>query len=192
MMLDDAEIPLENVFAESDVPDDSVSSSGIPQRWIRPDIASEFSASESLGKVFNDKFFLSLRIYFLALQWLEVDLTSGEPLLSNPDGGKVHGLLEGPVPIIRMYGVTLEGTSVLVCIHGFIPYFYVSLPSSMELKDSFLGELRSYLDHRMKEKARGEEKKLNKFVLGIERAPGRQSLLGYHFNETRDFIKVSI
>ena len=44
----------------------------------------------------------------------------------------------------------------------------------------------------MKEKARGDEKKLNKFVLGIEKIPAKQSLLGYHFNETRDFIKVNL
>ena len=29
-------------------------------------------------------------------------------------------------------------------------------------------------------------------VLGIERVPAMQSLLGYHFNETRDFIKIYV
>lgn len=42
----------------------------------------------------------------------------------------------------------------------------------------------------MKEKARGDEKRLTTFVLGIEKAPAMQSLLGYHFGTTRDFIKV--
>ena len=43
---------------------------------------------------------------------------------------------------------------------------------------------------QMKERARGDEKKLNQFVLGIEKAASMQSLLGYHFDTTRDFIKV--
>ena len=30
-----------------------------------------------------------------------------------------------PVPIIRMYGVTMEGHSILAHLHGFTPYFFV-------------------------------------------------------------------
>jgi hypothetical protein len=42
----------------------------------------------------------------------------------------------------------------------------------------------------LKEKARGDERKLSQLVLGIDKVSGLQSILGYHFNETRDFIKV--
>lgn len=35
------------------------------------------------------------------------------------------GATQGPVPVIRMYGVTLNGNSVLAHIHGFAPYFFV-------------------------------------------------------------------
>jgi len=42
----------------------------------------------------------------------------------------------------------------------------------------------------MKEKARGDEKKLNKYVLGVEKSESKQSLLGYHFGRTKDFLKV--
>ena len=42
----------------------------------------------------------------------------------------------------------------------------------------------------MKDRARGEEKKLSKFILGIEPVHKMQSLQGYHFNNVRDFIKV--
>ena len=80
----------------------------------------------------------------------------------------------------------------MVCVHGFTPYFYVSLPPSTNLSDTFLGEMRTIIDNRIKEKSRGEEKKLSSCVLGIERVPNHQSLLGYHFDKTRDFIKVRI
>lgn len=35
----------------------------------------------------------------------------------------------GPVPIMRLYGVTMEGNSVCCHVHGFSPYFFVSAPS---------------------------------------------------------------
>ena len=47
----------------------------------------------------------------------------GEPLIGMP-GSKV-----GPVPIIRMFGVTMEGYSVLASIHGVAPYFFVPAPT---------------------------------------------------------------
>jgi len=40
------------------------------------------------------------------------------------------------------------------------------------------------------EKARGEEKSLSKFVLGIEKTKPMQSILGYHFGELKEFVKV--
>ena len=97
-----------------------------------------------------------------------------QPMQFNPDGGIVHGSLgtlsnsipisfvnltayvilvllysEGPVPVIRLYGVTSQGHSVMASVHGFTPYFYVSLPSSIHLSDSFLGQIRSALDQRV-------------------------------------------
>lgn len=41
-----------------------------------------------------------------------------------------------------------------------------------------------------REKARGDEKNLQKFVLGAERTAPMQSLLGYHFEELKVFVKV--
>lgn len=35
------------------------------------------------------------------------------------------GCRTGPVPIVRMFGVTMEGHSVAAHIHGFQPYFFV-------------------------------------------------------------------
>ena len=85
----------------------------------------------------------------LAFHWLDIDMTSGSPMTFNPDGTDVHGSLEGPVAIIRMYGVTSEGQSVMANVHGFIPYFYVSFPSSTDISDSALGQLRIVLDERV-------------------------------------------
>jgi DNA polymerase elongation subunit (family B) len=85
---------------------------------------------------------------FVALHWLDLDMTSGEPWRGNPCGSIV-GCTEGPVPVIRFYGVTNAGTSIMLSVHGFTPYFYVSLPSSFDLNDAFMGALRSALDQRV-------------------------------------------
>jgi DNA polymerase delta subunit 1 len=119
-------------------------------------------------------------------------MTSGTPLETNPAGGEVVGLREGPVPVIRLYGVTRQGRSVLATVHGFTPYFYVSLPASADLSDSALGQLRVILDQRLKDRAKGDEKRLNTCVVGIEKVPGKQSLLGYYFGATKDFVKVYV
>ena len=90
-----------------------------------------------------------LRNFVLAFQWLDIDMTSGDPLPANPSGGEVLGSHEGPVPIVRLYGVTREGTSVLASIHGFTPYIYASLPPSMDIGDGALAQLRIALDSRV-------------------------------------------
>ena len=136
--------------------------------------------------------FLIIHNVNIAFQWLDIDTTTGDPLNYNPAGGNVIGSREGPVPIIRLYGVTRQGRSVMASIHGFTPYFYVSLPPSADMSDNALGQLRSVLDQRLKERTRGEEKKLNTCVVGIQKAEAMQSLLGYHFGTTRDFIKVFV
>ena len=42
------------------------------------------------------------------------------------------GAKSGPTPIVRMYGVTMEGNSVLCHVHGFVPYFFVPAPQSFQ------------------------------------------------------------
>ena len=45
------------------------------------------------------------------------------------------GATTGPVPIVRMYGVTMEGNSVMAHIHGFAPFFYVPAPANFKASD---------------------------------------------------------
>mgnify|MGYP000005319358 FL=1 len=76
---------------------------------------------------------------------------SGKHLDGMP-GSKV-----GPGPIIQMYGVTMEGNSVLCHIHGFVPYFYVPAPPGFDhshcsefldgLDKAVLNDMRSNKDN---------------------------------------------
>ncbi len=129
----------------------------------------------------------------LMFHWLDIDMVSGPVLESNPSGGKMIGSLEGPVPVVRLYGVTQDGYSVMACIHGFTPYFYASVTGlPADLPDEALGSLRIALDNKIREKARGDEKNLKSFVLAIHKTEPMQSLVGYHADEKKVFIKVSV
>jgi DNA polymerase delta subunit 1 len=155
--------------------DTSLTGAANQRRWARPRPAAFDPATDAL-----------------AIQWFDIDNTSGEPLSRNPAGGPVVGSSEGPVPIVRLFGVARSGASVMACVHGFTPYFLASVPASFDLNDQSLSALRVVFDQKVKERCRGDEKRLNKCVLGIERVAQRQSLLGYHHGTTKDFIKIYV
>ena len=50
----------------------------------------------------------------------------------------------GKIPIIRLYGLTDDGNSVLLLIHGVIPYFFVEAPPGF--KESDCDEFRRQLN----------------------------------------------
>jgi len=102
-------------------------------RWARPVVPVEFSAAT----------------HPLAFHWLDIDSTTIAPISVNPDGGPVIGSSEACVPVLRMYGVTSAGQSVLAWVHGFTPYFFVSLPGVAELTAADLGQLRVILNQRV-------------------------------------------
>ena len=80
-----------------------------PESWRRPPVPTDFHPDRS----------------DLAFQWVDIDMYSGSPLASacGSMGTVKCGGSHGPQPIVRMYGVTEEGNSVMAHIHGFSPYF---------------------------------------------------------------------
>ena len=59
---------------------------------------------------------------------------TGRPLAGMP-GARV-----GPTPVIRMFGITMEGNSVVAHIHGFTPYFFV--PAQPDFKKEHCGTFK--------------------------------------------------
>ena len=65
--------------------------------------------------------------------------------------------MSGPVPIIRMFGVTDSGNSVMCHVHGFTPYFYIPAPQNFSpehcskfrssLNDVVLADMKSNKDN---------------------------------------------
>ena len=103
-------------------------------RWARPSVPAEVCESARS----------------LSFHWLDIDSTTIAPLSVNPDGNSVIGSSEACVPVLRMYGVTSQGQSVLAWVHGFTPYFYCSLPGVAELSNADLGLLRVTLNQRVR------------------------------------------
>jgi hypothetical protein len=86
----------------------------------------------------------------LLVHWLDIDMISGAPLDYNPAGGDILGSKEGPVPVIRMFGVTPDGYSTMLAIHGFTPYFYASFNGVNEIPKQALGGIRAAMDQKVR------------------------------------------
>ncbi|XP_068785695.1 DNA polymerase delta catalytic subunit-like, partial [Struthio camelus] len=98
------------------------------------------------------------------------------------------GATEGPVPILRMFGVTAAGHSVCCHVHGFAPYFYVPAPAGFEAPQ--LGELQRELDGAVLRELRGpREGGLRRAVLALELCR-KQSMLGYRGPQQAPFVRV--
>ena len=64
------------------------------------------------------------------LVFQQIDLDTYADTDATPhglDASRPH--LRAPHTVIRLYGVTDEGYSVMAHLHGYIPYFYASVPS---------------------------------------------------------------
>lgn len=118
----------------------------------------------------------------ITLQWLDVDMTMGKRLDADPADPRkqVPGAPTGLVPIIRFYGVTEAGNSVVTFVHGFTPYLYASCPQN------FLnagGQIRRALNERLNERKGGESQQGSSgqrdLVLGVDVEMDKKSILGY-------------
>jgi len=110
-------------------------------------------------------------------------------------GHSVPGAAVGPVPVVRMFGVTEEGHSVACSIHGFTPYLFAILPRGADASNpAFEGTLRNTLNRLLAGRGRGvEEKRCANPVLGVKVHADKASLMGYQFAaEQRTFIQVFV
>ncbi|GMI29226.1 hypothetical protein TeGR_g10846, partial [Tetraparma gracilis] len=137
-----AEDDFEDAFAtlEEQLDGPGVSnSSDVVQKWGRP------SVDPGFGPGTDD----------LNVQWLDIDMTVGQPLAKNPKAGAaVVGSAVGPVPIIRIYGCSDKGHSVGLFIHGFTPYAFFAVPEGYENSPANLQQLRDLINDRLRNSVR--------------------------------------
>nr|XP_022902030.1 DNA polymerase delta catalytic subunit [Onthophagus taurus] len=99
------------------------------------------------------------------------------------------GAQTGPVPIMRMFGVTENGNSVCCHIHGFTPYFYASLPD--KFVESDLMDFKSKLNAAVLADMRSNKNNLSEAVLMIEIVMGK-SLCDYTGDDDTKFAKITV
>jgi DNA polymerase delta subunit 1 len=133
------------------------------QQWARP----ELSWTPSEG----------------ALLFMQVDI---DYYTETPHASFWPGLgSETKVPVLRMYGVTEGGNSVLAHIHGFLPYFYVPCPDGFEDTTVFGESLEMQLAEA------GVREKVNRYVLDVK-VVQRSSLMYWVKSEHSSFFQVTV
>ena len=91
--------------------------------------------------------------------------------------------------VVRVFGATENGHSAVAYVHGFLPYFYV--PAWVGWTPDELDMFRDALGDCLRERTKTRRQDIKQHVLActVER---KQSIWGYQFGETKDFIKVSV
>ncbi|GBP55662.1 DNA polymerase delta catalytic subunit [Eumeta japonica] len=119
----------------------------------------------------------------LTFQQLDIDHYIGSPLEGMP------GSQLAPVPIMRMFGITMEGNSVCCHVHGFTPYFYVTVPHNFT--DSTCHSLKTNLNAALLEDLRSNKDNVKEAVLEVRLIKAR-SIMYYKGDDEITFAKVSV
>lgn len=119
----------------------------------------------------------------LVFQQLDIDHYNGQPMSGMP------GSQLGPVPIMRMYGVTMDENSVCCHVHGFTPYFYVTVPPNFT--DSMCNEIKTTLNKAILEDLRSNKDNIQETVLEVCLVQAR-SIMYYKGDQDIKFARVSV
>ncbi|KAG9481511.1 hypothetical protein GDO78_010637 [Eleutherodactylus coqui] len=107
-------------------------------------------------------------------------------------GSHIPGMLgatQGPVPIIRMFGITADGNSVCCHIHGFAPYFYV--PCQSDFKQEHLSDFKKELNNIVIRDMRSNKDKISQAVLAVDICM-KENMYGYHGKRILPFLKITM
>lgn len=99
------------------------------------------------------------------------------------------GAQTGPVSVMRMFGVTAEGNSVCCHIHGFTPYFFVSLPDTF--KETDCKPFKEKLNSAVVADMRSNKENITEAVLAVEIVHGK-SLMEYQGDDDQTFAKITV
>ncbi|XP_069804107.1 DNA polymerase delta catalytic subunit [Dendropsophus ebraccatus] len=135
-------------------------------------------------------------------KWLRPPLPSIDPQkdslcfhqieLDHYIGTHIPGMLgatQGPVPIIRMFGITADGNSVCCHIHGFAPYFYV--PCQQGFKQEHLNDFKKELNTVVIKDMRSNKDNVSQAVLAVDICM-KENMYGYHGKRIIPFLKITM
>ncbi|XP_073427077.1 DNA polymerase delta catalytic subunit [Dendrobates tinctorius] len=119
----------------------------------------------------------------LCFHQIELDHYIGSPIPGMP------GATQGPVPIIRMFGITADGNSICCHIHGFAPYFYV--PCQTGFKEESLSDFKKELNNVVIKDMRSNKDNLSQAVLAVDILK-KENMYGYHGKKISPFLKITM
>jgi DNA polymerase delta subunit 1 len=119
----------------------------------------------------------------MTFQQVEVD-----QYYSQPDSRFHPPGTRGEQPVIRLFGVTDNGNSVAVHVHGFQPYFYV--PASKYALDD-LALFSRELEKEVQKRVKGMGGDQSKCVANVE-IQKKQSMMHFQREEPQPFLKVTL
>lgn len=119
----------------------------------------------------------------ITFQQIEIDYYIGAARSDMP------GPNEGPMPIVRMFGVTADGFSVMAHIHGFAPYFYVQCPKNFDTKHCKI--LLERLNTLVLGDLRNNPENISNAVLAVDIVQ-KQSLYGYQNTGKTQFLQITL
>ncbi|CAL1283637.1 unnamed protein product [Larinioides sclopetarius] len=119
----------------------------------------------------------------ITFQQLDIDFYIGQPVPG------MTGCKTGPVPIMRMFGVSMEGNSILCHVHGFLPYFFVPAPEHFQQSDC--AKFREVLNSALISDMKSNKENIRDAVLAVEIVK-KENLYGYTVGGKRPFLKITV
>ncbi len=119
----------------------------------------------------------------IIFQQIDIDSYTGEGRKDMP------GVSEGPCPVMRMFGVTDNGVSIVCHIYGFAPYFYIEAPKNFQKENCKL--YMDKLNRAVIRDMRSNEEKIENAVLALEMVQ-KQSIYGFRGSEKLTFLKITM
>lgn len=114
------------------------------EAWKRPELAPLSPREEALST--KTHILIIININVLLLEFLQIEIDHGQ---DRPHECVRFDSKGSPIPVFRLFGVTADQHSVTCHVHGFLPYFYVSCPNSINLEN--LSDFHKRLEHRLRD-----------------------------------------
>lgn len=103
------------------------------------------------------------------------------------------GSCESKIPLIRLFGLTEAGQSILVNVYGYLSYMYIAVPQHPPEMDDFTlcNNLKVALNSKLRDRNFNQAESVVNYVIKVEIVK-KASIRGYYNKELFRFFKISL